>query len=213
MQQCQQSFALEAVKVHRVDASLLYRGEPREGVVLEINAQVDHECLRRKQNFYNEVAKRKAAEKADRKRRLARADDSPDLYIRDFLSKLKNLSQLKLRTLCEENNLLKSGTKTELQCLLFECYMHGHTGPCPDCKRSRVKLIFANPHSLKPTDVQCTSVPLKKRNNCKFGKRPLVGNGMMFVLQQKLKDDEAGTLRSVGIDVGAPAGARNCGDA
>ena len=68
-----------------------------------------------------------------------------------------------------------------------------------------MKLVFENPDSCEPTHVQCTYMYLTNpRTFCTFGKQRIVGDRTLM-LPQKLKDDVAGTLRSVGIEVGAAA--------
>ena len=65
-------------------------------------------------------------------------------------------------------------------------------------------LVFANPDSCEPTHVECLFMHLKTRQRCVFGKKRIAGDRALM-LPQKLKDDDAGTLRSVGIELGAAA--------
>ena len=154
--------------------------------------------------------KRKAEEKKEQEKRLKRTVEFGEPALVDFLSKVGRLNQSQLKSLCVENNLLRSGTKPQLTELLLSCHKYGHSGPCPDCRTSQMALIFANPANIcEPTHIECKYVH-RNRKRCRFGKKP-IEEDRTRLLPQKLRDDDAGTLRSVGIEVGAAAAGR--GDA
>ena len=148
--------------------------------------------------------RRRAKEKNDQEKRLKRTVDSGNPVLEDFVSKVRRLKQLQLKKLCVANDLMVTGTKSELIGRLAQCLLYGHSGKCRYCRKSRMKLVFENPNSCEPTHVQCTYMYLTTKTFCAFGKQPIVGDRTLM-LPHKLKDDVAGTLRSVGIEVGAAA--------
>jgi len=157
--------------------------------------------------------KRKAKDKEEQVTRWNRTVDSGDPVLGDFVSKVSGLNQPLLKSLCLANNLLVSGIKPQLKLRLMNCHLYGHSGTCPKCQYSRMKLVFENPDSCEPTHVECTFLHLwpPPRHMCKFGKQLIVGDRALM-LPQKLKDNSAGTLRSVGIEVGAAAAGGGGGD-
>jgi len=178
----------------------------------------EYECAKAEQLSYEEdvrrakeaTKKRKAEEKKEQEKRLKRTVEFGEPALVDFLSKVVRLNQSQLKSLCVANKLLRSGTKRQLTELLLSCRMYGHSGSCPDCRTSQMALIFANPNICEPTHVECKYVYPRNRKRCRFGKKP-IEEDRTRLLPQKLRDDDMGTLRSVGIEVGAAAAGR--GDA
>jgi len=148
--------------------------------------------------------KRRAEKKNEQEKRLKRTVESADAVLDVFSSKLDGLNQKQMKSLCEANHLMLSGTKSQLKLRIINCNLFGHSGRCPNCGRSRMALVFANPDSCEPTHVECTFMHLKSRQWCVFGKKRIVGDRALL-LPHKLKDDDVGTLRSVGIEVAAAA--------
>jgi hypothetical protein len=107
-----------------------------------------------------------------------------------------------MKSLCEANNLMV--TKSQLKLRIINCNLFGHSGQCPNCRKCRMALVFTNPDSCEPTHIQCLFMHLMSRQLCVFGKKRIAGN-QALLLPHKLKDDDVGTLRSVGIEVAAAA--------
>lgn len=134
--------------------------------------------------------------------RAATEGDTLTPEVEDFKTKLALLKlDPQLRSLCKANHLMISGSKLQLTERLVMCRMHGHAGPCPNCGKSMIELVYGDASApTEPTAVRCKNPKL--RGQCRFGQKPLTADTRAALLPRKLVDDDAGALASVGVDVG-----------
>lgn len=141
--------------------------------------------------------KRKAEAQNEQEKRLKQmAESDPTLG-----EKLNGLKLPHLKSLCKANHLMVAGTKPVLIDRLVMCHVHGHGGPCPDCRKSKMQLVFENPEApMEPTHLECRHF-WSNGKQCRFNKKEITVENKASMLPHRLRDDGEGALRSVGIDV------------